>query len=258
MNTISNTITNTSTSIPNSMIVSKIKKGCFQNNLAILGKYELVLECKSLDLHHYSSLTCHKIMEMVAAERKLVAKQMAMEDTNGFFYPEIINIIFEYANFMSNEEEIRQNRRDQILLARELRLRLRLRTDQGEHAARSHCGMSDDAETLVQWFVNHKYTKICGVTVNELRSLHRRHLWQLYLHEAQKIFVLSQQPQDIILSEQMILLWFRYLHYKQFRKTKFQYKHKLFPNVDWIRCTFFQQVQILKAEYPSLFTNHLF
>ena len=223
----------------NHFVISKIQKGCFRNNLAILTKYELLTECKILGIHRYTGLNCQQIMNKIADKRKLILKAHLMyHEDKLVVYGDILLLILEFVDFTSNDEEIMQNRYEQIQWARQMK------------NIQYYCKMTDNTNTLIQWFKYHKYDRF--VPLEDLKKCSKTDLWNLYLAESEKIFILSLSPYDIFLSENIILEWFNLLYYKQCKKTHFQYKKKIFPKIDWIRCTFWTQYQELQKQFPQL------
>lgn len=220
----------------NRNVISKIERGCFRNNAAILNKYELIMECKILNIRRYTGLTCSQIRKEIAKKRKsLLINELLAGNTKLFFYDDILLLIIDFVDFSSNDEEIMRNRCEQIKWAKEMKKR------------QLYCKMTDDKNKLIKWFKHHQYDKI--VKINELRACTKKELWELYLKESEKIFILSLPREDIFLSENIILEWFKLLYYKQCRKTFFQYKKKLFPKIDWIRCTFWNKYEELNEEF---------
>lgn len=222
------------------LIKDYITKGCFNENLGIMTKYELILQCKSLNIDRYSTLSCRLIIHKIANAR--CAKIQKETESTSFFYPEIHKIIFSYANFYPDDEELAQNRANEIQRA------IRLRKKQ------TYCDFKyHDTATLLHWF---KHMEFNDTILNKMKYLSKTQLWALYIMESEKIILLSQSVDDIFMSKSGILQWFTYLFYKNCSPTRFKHHDKCLPHCDIIRTTFYSEIQTLAEMHPEIWKDN--
>lgn len=200
----------------------------FAENIAIMDKYELKLYCKKLNLKHYSKLNTRQLKEFIAYYRKKKMYQILIKNNNSIFYPEIIQIIMSFADFI---DETLQNRIDAIKMAKK-RIQYPLLCHLNEY----------NKENLLNWFNINNYP------IEIFKHLRTNQLLSLYLYEWQRIRILSFNPFEIFKSHGYILKWLKYLRYDKYNQQKYLHWTKK----PYLQIKFKQIIHELQEFYPEI------
>lgn len=224
-------------------ILSRITKGHFQHNLEILTRYELILECKYLNIHHYTGLDKTALINKIAKKRKsMLLETLVNEEEQLALNRDLLVLLLDFIDFTSNVEELQENRYKQIEWAKE------------RQSIQRFCQRTDNDKTFIKWLKYHNYDQFGSLEPLYTLKNSSKQLWQLYLQESYKMFILSLPFESLFLSEYLILEWFRLLFYKGLNKKFFENKKKFFPAVDHIRQHFVKEYNKLSKQYPAI--NH--
>ena len=173
----------------------------FKNDLSVMTKYDLVMQCKKLFITNYSRYNKDKLQKAIINKRRDNAKKTVAECKRVTLPCAIQSLILDFATFGEDSD---QNRKQEIKNCRRA-YATRINSDTLTSNA--------SKKTYIDWFLENKYIDKANQTWYEKLSLFD---WKkLYKYELDKITLLSKSLNKIVNSNNSKKKWLKYLRYKK-------------------------------------------